>query len=176
MSRVSGSQISCLTLALALLSTPFLAAQQAKEAAPLPVQIAAAKRIFISNGGVDGNSLEAFRRTGGSDQPYNQFYNAMKGWGRYELVAAPADADLVLEIRFAAPLTGCDKICSYAPQLGLTILDAKTHFTLWTLIEPVDGAFRKATWEKNFSKGMTNLMDDMRKLAGQHEAEEATKR
>ena len=32
---------------------------------------------------------------------YNEFYAAMKSWGRYELVSSPADADMVFEIRFA---------------------------------------------------------------------------
>ena len=41
---------------------------------------------------------------GGSNEPYNRFYAAMKSWGRYELVASPADADWVFEIRFTAPL------------------------------------------------------------------------
>ena len=32
--------------------------------------------------------------------PYNRFSAAMKSWGRYELVASPAEAGLVFEIRF----------------------------------------------------------------------------
>ena len=32
--------------------------------------------------------------------PYNEFYEHMKSWGKYQLVQAPADADLVFEIRF----------------------------------------------------------------------------
>ena len=73
----------------------------------------------------------------------------MKSWGRYELVASPADADLVFELRFTAPIADFGKTAIYEPQLGLSIFDTKTHFVLWTLTEPVQGAFRKATWEKN---------------------------
>jgi hypothetical protein len=36
---------------------------------------------------------------------------------------------------------------------------------LGTLAEPVDGAFRKATWLKNFDHGLDALMDDLKKLA-----------
>jgi hypothetical protein len=53
----------------------------------------------------------------------------------------------------------------YEPQFGLRILDAKTHFLLWSLSEPVEGAFRKATWIKNFDQGLGALMDDLKKLS-----------
>ena len=91
----------------------------------------------------------------------------MKSWGRYELVDAPSDADLVFTIRFIAPLTDCGKVTAYSSQLELTILETKSHFLLWTVAEPVEGAFRKTTWEKNFGQGITNLLDDLKKLSGQ---------
>ena len=134
--------------------------------APVPAQIIAAKKVFISNGGVDTAVLAATKRAGEPDQGYNQFYAAMKAWGRYELAATPADADLVFEIRFAAPTSDCQKVTTYEPQFGLTIMDAKTHFTLWTLTEPVQGAFRKATWNRNVNQGVADLIDDIRQLAG----------
>jgi hypothetical protein len=31
----------------------------------------------------------------------------------------------------------------------------------------VEGAIRKATWEKNFGQGITNLLGDLKKLSGQ---------
>ena len=77
---------------------------------------------------------------------------------------SPSDADLVFEIRFAAPITDTDKTTSFAPQYGVTIVDAKTHFTLWTLGEPVEGAFRKATFERNLNTAMNGLMENVRKL------------
>jgi len=119
------------------------------------------------NAGVDGMSISAFRRGGDMNQPYNWFYVAMKNWGRYELVGSPADADLVFEISFAAPLVGTEKLLSSAPCLRLEILDAKTHFLLWTIVEPVEGAYRKATWESNFNTGVTNLVSDLKNITGE---------
>ncbi len=87
-----------------------VSAQQSKETAPAPVpaQIAAAQKVFISNAG--GASLETVIDetvfNGGPDRPYNQFYAAMKSWGRYEVVSTPADADLVFEISWALTDTG----------------------------------------------------------------------
>jgi hypothetical protein len=76
--------------------------------APVPAQIAAAQKVFISNAG--GESFErvidqtVFK--GGPDRPYNQFYAAMKGWGRYALVSSPDGADLVVEISWVLADTG----------------------------------------------------------------------
>ena len=135
--------------------------------APMPTAIQTAKRVFLGNAGVDGMSFQAFRQSGDMNRPYNWLYAAMKTWGRYELVGSPADADLVFEISFSAPLVGADKLPTFAPYLRLEILDAKTHFLLWTIVEPVDGAYRKATWEKNFNTGVTNLVSDLKNLTGE---------
>jgi hypothetical protein len=151
--------------AVALIFVSGLEARQVKNAAagPVPAEIRAGKKVFISNAGVDGTSLAAFKKESDPDKPYNLFYAAMKNWGRYELVADPADADLVFEIRFAAPFS----VGFFTPQFDLAILDGKTHFRLWTLLEPVDGAMLQSNWDKNFSKGLANLMEDLTKLTSQ---------
>jgi hypothetical protein len=89
---------------------------------------------------------------------------------RYELVGAPADADLVLQLRFSAPLNSCE---TYQPQLTLEILDTKTHFLLWTFTEAVKDVGRhplfevNVNWDKNLKEGIDNLVDDLTQLAGQ---------
>jgi len=143
------------------------AQQQKQSAAPIPSLIIAANKVFTSNAGADSISLAAFRRAGDPDQLYNQFYAAMKSWGRYDPVSAPADADLVFAIHFTAPLSDCGKLASYEPQIELSFLDSRTHFALWTFTEPVQGAYRKSTWNKNFSEGMASLMNDLKSLPGQ---------
>jgi hypothetical protein len=133
------------------------AGKPAVATAPMPTALQTAKRVFLGNAGVDGMSISTFRASGDMNQPYNWLYTAVKNWGRYELVGTPADADLVFEISFAAPLVGADKLPTFAPYLRLEILDAKTHFLLWTIVEPVQGAYRKTTWENNFNSGVTTL-------------------
>jgi hypothetical protein len=91
----------------------------------------------------------------------------MKSWARYDLVAAPADADLVIEIRFTANPIGSGSDSSYAPPLDLAILDVKTHFRLGSITAPVQGAIRKSTWDKNFAKGMAELVEDLQNLTTQ---------
>lgn len=158
-------------LAMAVLLAGGLAAwaqeTQAAEVAPIPPQIITAKKVFISNGGVDATSLAAFRRAKEPNEPYNQFYIAMKNWGRYELVGTAGEADLVLQLRFSAPVSDCVKLTSYQPQLTLGIFDTKTHFRLWTVTEPVEGAYRKATWDKNVKQGIASLIADLAQLVTQ---------
>lgn len=134
--------------------------------APVPSQLLTAKKVFISNGGLDGIAFEAFRKLGDVNQPYNAFYSAMSSWGRYSLVSAPAEADVVFEIRFNAPFNGDEHVPSYVPQLNLTIYDAKTRFVLWTILAPVNGAIRKATFVKNVNEGIATLVTDLKSLQG----------
>jgi hypothetical protein len=75
----------CLSIAILGL-VQVLSAQQSKgePPAPVPAQIAAAQKVFVSNAG--GATLEAILDEtifhGGPDRPYNQFYAAMKSWNR----------------------------------------------------------------------------------------------
>lgn len=166
MLRTVASGIRCAVLAAAFMVVPAMSGQQpqAATAAPVPVQIAAARKVFISNAGADVAAQATFKRAGEPDQAYNHFYSAMQTWGRYEIASTPVEADLVLELGFTAPMYFNGNLAVYEPQFGLRILDAKTHFLLWSLTEPVEGAFRKATWTKNFDHGLDALMDDLKKV------------
>ena len=131
---------------------------------PLPAQIVNAKSVFISNTAPDGMPSLILENFGEPNRPYDQLYAAMKSWGRYVLAGSPADADLVLEIHFSRSV--------YTGGLGegaefyLSIIDAKTHFVLWTVVEPVKGAVRKVSWEKNIDASVDALVNDMKVIAG----------
>ncbi len=145
-----------------------LSAQQSKPPAavpaPVPPQIAAAQRIFISNAG--GESFETvIDQTvfhGGPDRSYNQFYAAMKAWGRYEVVPSPSDADLVVEISWVLADTGLK--LPVLGQLRVVIVDQKTHVTLWNLTEYVKGAILLGNRDKNFDHAMNTVVERMEKL------------
>jgi hypothetical protein len=164
MSKAFKIALLCGILAALFTIVPLSAAESPAAPAPVPGQIRTAKRIFISNLGADAISAPVFRKEGEVDKTYNHFYAAMKAWGHYTLVDNPDDADQVFEIRFITSLSGTGKIDSFMPELVLTIVDAKTHFTLWTVAEPVEGAFLKSTWDKNFNRGMSTLVDDLKAL------------
>lgn len=162
---------TAMAMAMALGTTPAARAQETKTSAiptaPLPEQLATATSVFISYGGADGYGTMVLKRAGNSSFIYNQFYAAMKTWGRFQLAASPAHADLILELRFDVPLVDCGKTATYAGQVQLSILDGKTHFVLWTINEPVEIALRIATWERNINEGVTNAVGDMQRLVAQ---------
>jgi hypothetical protein len=159
--------VGVLSLATAL-SSPEVRAQSPQkgviQAGPLPAQIVNAKSVFISNTAPDGMPSDILERFQEPNRPYDQLYTAMKAWGRYEMAGSPADADLVLEIHFSRSLyTGG---VGQGAEFYLSILDAKTHFVLWTLVEPVEAAVRRVSWEKNIDASVNALVNDMKVIAG----------
>jgi hypothetical protein len=133
-------------------------------AAPVPEQIATAKTVFISNAGADGASV---LYTGGDNRTYNQFYAAMKSWGRYDLTTAPAGADLVFELLFTNPQIPGGTFAQ-DPRLRLRILDPSTHVALWTLNVHVKLATMQGPRDKNFDDAMDRLMAGVKDLAARH--------
>jgi hypothetical protein len=133
---------------------------------PVPDQIGAAQKAFISNGG--GESFEEVIDqkvfNGGPDRPYNEFDAALHGWGRYDLVSSPADADLVFEISWALTDTGLKLPVS--GQLRLQVIDPKTHITLWSFIEYVRGAILLGNRDKNFDQALNTIISRLKLLAG----------
>jgi hypothetical protein len=116
--------------------------------APVPSQILAAKKIFISNGGED--TWLDYDPKHDLNLTYNEFYADMKSWGKYELVSTPTDADVVFETHLL--------VQERSLQLRLLILDPKSHITLWTLNQIPKPAGRDATARKNFDKAMDALV------------------
>src|ERR1035437_1588859 len=84
-----------LAILLPFASTLFAQAASVVPAAPIPSQILTAKKVFISNIG----GIVYHYWSGRPDRIYNEFYAAMKSRGQYEIVAVPADSDLVLDVR-----------------------------------------------------------------------------
>jgi len=141
----------CIVLTTAALSGPRVEAKKAAEPAPgpIPIQVVTGKKVFISYRESDADP-------GAPNLTYNEFYALMKSWGKYELVPAPADADLVFEIRYVSGLSDS--------QLCLSIVDPKTHFVLWPFIQHVQSSSRETSRRKNFDQAMTDLVDDVKKV------------
>jgi hypothetical protein len=173
MSNTMSKRIPGLVVAVALLSFSVANAQITSSGitAPIPGQILSARRVFISNAGSESyGSQSYFRLTkydGGPDRFYNQFYSAIKSWGRYELTDSPAVADIVCEVRFTSPIV--DKQSKYDlvydPQLNLTILDPKTRVPLWSLTEHIQPARNKDGDNRNFDQAVARLVDHTKMLA-----------
>ena len=143
----------------------------ASNAAPIPAQIPAAKKVFVANGGGDESRYENVSYTGGPHRAYNQFYAAMQDWGRYELVATPADADLILEVRLIVFQIQRERVMqddspASDSQLRLVIRDAKTHQALWGLTEHAAGAVLQTNRDKNFDIALAAVVAEVKRISG----------
>jgi hypothetical protein len=165
------------SLAAPLLSSSLRVAQQKKTAAPatstapIPGQILTAKRVFIANGGGDESRYEAVSYSGGPQRAYNEFYVAMQSWGRFDLVTAPADADLIFEIRLIVfqiqrERVMADDTPASDSQLRFVIRDARTQQTLWGLTAHAQGAVLQSNRDKNFEQALAAIVAEVRRIAG----------
>jgi hypothetical protein len=175
--RIAKRGILHVLFVIGLLSLPLFSAEKPKDTvppAPVPSPITAARKVFISN--TPGTSLPA--SFGGPDRTYNEFYAAMKGWGHYELVAAPSDADLILEISFNSSLSSVGGTSTSGPisynytELRLVILDAKMRVPLWWFNEAVNpkisfGHRPEMAVGTAFSRATATLVDDLKKLVSE---------
>ena len=167
MSRKTKLSISCLAFIIGLTSAGFLQAQiSGPPAAPVPTQINTATRVFISNAGGQCPSFGDSTFSGSPDRPYDEFYAAMKSWGRYEFASTPTEADLVFEINLTCELFPDAKKSATNAQFRLLILDPKTRIVLWGFTQRVPVAQRLGNRDKNFERSMTTLVENVKKLLG----------
>jgi hypothetical protein len=146
--------------------------------APFPAQITTGKKVFVSNAGGDTNGLYS----GEPRRLYDQFYAALKNWGRYELVGSPAEADLAFEIGFTNPFVGehvsggggtggnSFSVSSRPvsdPQFRLAIIDPGTRVILWVFTGHIEPALLQGNRDKNFDQALNSLVNDLRNVAGQ---------
>ena len=93
MNRSLALFVSRAVLMISLLPIQVIEAADTKpvELAPIPTQIATAKKVFIANAGGDDPGIYEALFNRDVDRSYNLFYAAMKSAGRYELVGSPAE-------------------------------------------------------------------------------------
>lgn len=144
------------SLGFALILPAMAAVMAQAPAAPVPAQILSAKKVFLSN---TGRGFDSSAWTGGHDRIYNEFYAALKSWGRYELVSAPSDADLVLDVNVVRE--------SVVWQFELEILDPKTGIVLWVHYEPIKIAVSQKNRDQNFDDTIYKLAADLKTLTAQ---------
>jgi hypothetical protein len=162
--------VATLGLAMILPMAPTLRAQA--PAAPIPLQILTAKKVFISNA---GGALDPKLWSGGTAQPYNELYASIKSWEQYEIVATPENADIILQISYANPITEvidhslCVGNCAkYSPQFRLALLDPKTSIDLWTITEKLQAVDRNhRSADTNLVAAIGNLVADLKALTAQ---------
>ncbi len=144
-------------LSLATLLICFSASFATAQTVSIPSQLVSAKTVFISNGGSTTPALT-------SNDLYVLFYSAMRSWGKYELLTAPASADLVFMISYSDPAGDATNGTSFRrPELTLVVIDPKTHITLWTFTE-----YALPNPKKPADRAIDNLLDQLKRLQGVH--------
>ncbi len=134
---------------------------------PVPAQIGSAHTVFLANLGADANFPVDATRT------YNDISAALQGWGHYQIVDTPAQADLVFQIHAINPITGVGgygRTGVYSvntPSLEINILDAKTNVLLWTVDSPLYAAVRASKRESWYNVAVGNLISRVKVLAKQ---------
>jgi hypothetical protein len=166
-SRTSIATYSAILCILLLLNQSLASASPAPQPqSALPSQIRTAHSIFLANAGA---------QTGFPYDPsvaYQQFADDLQAWGRFTLAATPSEADLIFELRSAAPVgsvvvnqgTGG----SYRlPELQLTIIDPHTQTRLWVLSEPVYQTRSRKDKTDWFTVSVSNLTTRVKQLDGE---------
>jgi hypothetical protein len=157
-----------LCLCLAALQISFSSAQSKSAPAPqapIPPQILAAKKAFIANAGGDEMANNDPRFSGRSDRAYNEFYAAVKSWGRFEIVGSPAEADLLLEVRQSVSAgPGSGPGASYVPLFRLKIRDARTQALLWGFNLHGEFGLGQGESDRNFDQAVNRLVTELRIL------------
>jgi hypothetical protein len=159
-----------LSFIFAISQLPFSIAQNKPApapAAPIPAQILAAKKVFIANAGGDQMTENDPQFTGGPDRAYNQFYAAMKTWGRFDLVNSPAEADLLLEIRQEVGVSASSRGSAFAPRFELTIRDPKSNALLWGFNIQSEFGLGQGNSDHIFDQVVERLATEFRLLVSQ---------
>lgn len=140
----------------------------------VPPEIQAAKTVFISNagGGCDPFTPRPYNRALDADRAYEQFYDAVQKWGRYQITASPREAELDFEISLPCPPTpnsvnhGASWVWAPAdPQFRLVIRDIGSRIVLWVITEHIEDSDSAGGFEKSWARNMQALLSRLKGLA-----------
>lgn len=99
-------------------------------------------------------------------QVYEQFYDVVDKWGRYRIVDAPNNAQLIFEIGRRCPAAPwAIRGWSGDPAIVLVIRDEQSRAVLWTITTYIRGSTFKQPFQKSWNKGMHELFSNLEKVA-----------
>lgn len=151
-------------LALTLLSAlPAVAKTHIAPPAPLPAQVTQAKTVFLLNGG-------------GNDAAFDEFYQDVKSWGKYQIVGSPDQADIVLTLHYAwfddgetstayynayTHQTNTNTTEDHHAQVQLSVYDARTKQPLWST-DDGPKSYLRWRYKKEVLKAVDRVVEDMK--------------
>ncbi|WP_188758607.1 hypothetical protein [Edaphobacter acidisoli] len=140
---------------------PIAAMSQSAGQVPVPSQFATAHNIFLAAGGAPALGNRAKLAT---NMSYDSMYHALETLTQYHLVANPASSDLAMETSIHVAVGNAGNQFN-SVSLRLVVRDTKTQTLLWILDEPLDGAFREKTFQKNLDDAASHLAQDLKVLS-----------
>jgi hypothetical protein len=141
------------------------AGQKSTPPLPVPSQILKGKTVFVSNDAPEiFDDVDTY--SGGPNRAYSQFYSGIKTWRRYEIVSAPSNADLILQIHLINPHGTHVERRDIPDQFQLAILDPRTNVLLWKVYQEIESSGFQEKRDKNFDQAIQDLINQLAKLAG----------
>jgi hypothetical protein len=137
--------------------------------APVPPQISAATTVFLSN--VVDDKTHIMTNSGAL---YDEVKAALEKWGRYKLVARPADAELIMELAFTERTGGrCPTEGETAPfdrVIELKVVSQGTNVALWEFTQwagwnPRIFEKKLSVSQKKIEAASGKLVDQLRRFA-----------
>ncbi len=122
--------------------------------APVPAPMIYGKRAFIA---YQFAETAASGFSGEPQRDYNEFYAAMKAWGRYQLVDDPKDADLVYTVHLNPALS----------TLNVSVT-SPYDISLWGFRVEFNGVAKQKVKDKNYSDAIAQLMGYLKLLVEQN--------
>jgi len=150
--------VMVVSMTLLLATTPCTHAQEPPPA-PLPAALTSAHKLFLGNAG-DQENADCLRA-------YNNFYGGLSQLGRYQLVADPSEADLVLELHYEIDLgqsVASNDSRRSVRQFRVVLIDPHTRVILWSLTERTNYAVFQSNRNKNLDETVATLVADLSAL------------
>ncbi len=160
---MASSRIALCAL-LSAITIPAFAKKKEVPKSPLPAVVQSAKTAFLTNGG-------------GTPLAFDEFYSQMKSWGRFQLTAAPAQADVVIELKYLIEDKGQHTGSAYNsytkqttvysydvtdPQLVLNVIEPKSGSLLWSTTDHRKLARFKSNQEKETINSADRLVQELK--------------
>jgi hypothetical protein len=173
--------VLCSAVLLSRLLLPPIALAQEKTTrkripeAPLPAALVNAKKVFLLNGQTTSQGLTK----NGNALAFDALYDDMKGWGKYELVDSPKDADIVMELQYRPHSEGSRSFGAYNPRthtaqsdsveipsadfaIVLLLHDAKSKEQLWSVSDACGVARLVKNQQKEVIKSIGRLVERLK--------------
>jgi hypothetical protein len=134
-------------------------AEHLQAAAPVPPQISSAQTVFLTDISDNDDAADLF--SGGGARLYQQMFEELKSWGRYELARKAKQSDLILDVSFQVHRR-CDGARDH--RLRLFVRDPRTEILLWGVTTHIKAPILPGNQRKAFDAGVAYLVNEIRDL------------